>query len=128
MHIGDFTSIWVIFPELTQWENKGHKLHWEGCHDLETVCDYAVKHSHDGREIITNKKQPHKWKRGITFGDFIHAMNSKVKTPSAWFKMVECQCCDGYKWEISSWEDVFGEEARTRKKIDNTLKEFTNEI
>jgi hypothetical protein len=112
----EFTSAWVIFPEYTQWENKDHKLHWEESYDLKDAADYAVKYS--WKKPITARK----WERPMSFGDFVLVSNSE-SAHSEWFKMIECKDCNGYEWEVSSWEEVFGDEARTRKGIDEYLKE-----
>tara|TARA_Y100000310_G_scaffold323856_1_gene384874 strand:- start:698 stop:1093 length:396 start_codon:yes stop_codon:yes gene_type:complete len=108
------TTAWVIFPEYTQWENKDNKLFWDEDYELEAAAEAAVKHSWK-KPIITRK-----WPRPITFGDFVLTTNSKS---SEWFKMVKCKDCNGYEWETSSWEEVFGEEAKTRKNIREYLKE-----
>tara|TARA_B100000131_G_C17967627_1_gene553064 strand:- start:56 stop:463 length:408 start_codon:yes stop_codon:yes gene_type:complete len=108
------TTAWVIFPEYTQWENKDNKLFWDEDYELEAAADAAVKHSWK-KPIMTRK-----WPRPITFGDFVLATNSRS---SEWFKMVECKGCNGYEWETSSWGEVFGDEAETKKNIREYLKE-----
>lgn len=111
-----FTWAWAVFPEYTQWENRSHKLHWDDIHDLNDVADYAVEYSH---------RKPTKWERPMAFGDFVQVRNS-ASPHSEWLKMVPCECCDAryghYEWEVSSWEEVFGEECRTRKEIDKMLE------
>mgnify|MGYP001196631660 CR=1 FL=1 len=39
---------------------------------------------------------------------------------SEWFKMIECKDCNGYEWEVSSWEEVFD---APLPPIDEYLKE-----
>lgn len=93
------TTAWVIFPEYTQYENRNNNLFWDKKFELKDAADAAVKFSWK-KPIVARK-----WERPMQFGDFVLVSNNEE---SEWFKMVQCKDCNGYEWEVSSWDEVFG--------------------
>ena len=111
------TTAWVVFPEYTQWENKDNQLFWDKDLELEDAANAAVKFS--WKKPVVSRK----WERPVTFGDFVLVSNSNS---SEWLKMVRHKDdSSGYEWQVSSWEEVFGEESAVRKDVKEYLEDAT---
>jgi len=105
------TSAWVVFPEYTQWENRKNKLYWEEDFELEETAEFAFRFS--WKKPATTRR----WNRPIGKGDFVLVSNMRT---SQWLKLASAK--NGKRiWVWSDWDEVFGEEATVRKKINKTL-------
>ena len=111
------TTAWVVFPEYTQWENKDNQLFWGKDLELEDAANAAVKFSWK-KQVVRRKRE-----RPVTCGDFVLVSNSNS---SEWLKMVRHKDdSSGYEWQVSSWEEVFGEESAVRKDVKEYLEDAT---
>ena len=106
------TEVWVVFPEYTQWENRKNKSYYKQDLDYKKAAEATFKYS--WRKPACARP----WARPIGQGDFIYVKNHQG---NQWLKLSKAVC--GHRqWVPVDWEDVFGEEANTRKAIDKMLK------
>ena len=112
------TEVWVVFPEYTQWENRKNKLQYHKYLDYEEAAEATFRYS--WRKPACSRP----WTRPIGRGDFIYITHYPTVHGPQWLKLAES--ANGKReWEQVDWEDVFGEEANTRKSIDKMLSDLS---
>jgi len=120
-------EVYIQYPELTQWECRKLRICFDGNNREEPEFrernEISKKHlgvlestfgcfnAGSGRESHTFTKAK---VRSMSVGDF-------VCVEAQWY---ECMCTG---WKKVTWEDVYGEDAETRKSIDNFLKVLEEE-
>ena len=111
-----FTTAWVVLPEYTQWENRNNKFQWREDLSFEKAAESAFGFS--WKKPISARPLP----RPMGKGDFINVL---TKEAGQWLKLASS--VNGQRtWVWSDWEEVFGEEADIRKKIDKTILNLEN--
>ena len=109
------TEVWVVFPEYTQWENRKNKSYYKQDLDYKKAAEATFQYS--WRKPACARP----WARPIGQGDFLYVTNSEG---SQWLKLFKAEC-GKREWVWVNWEDVFGEEASTRKSIDQILEKLS---
>lgn len=104
------TAAHVQYCDLIQSECRKFSIYFEGDHEVMDILEatFAAFNGGSGRECpeFLNGNV-----RSLSVGDFVFVNGTPYK-------------CMNQGWEEVSWADVYGEEAATRKNVENFLDTF----
>jgi hypothetical protein len=120
-------SVAIKYPELTQQECRKLNIFYEGRFSEEPECQGTNKVGKNHMRLLEKTFACFNGGSDMECDTFIRAGVRSMMVGD--FVCIEAQWyeCMTSGWKKVTWEDVYGEEAETRKSIDNFLKVLEEE-